>query len=248
MNTMPKPPYLAFDRTTRRLRLDPHETRFVQNPYEAYAWLHGESPTFFWVDYGFWCCGGFDDVNRLLRDRRFGRQKPEGAPDSQGSAGERGHLRNFDAVEANSMLELEPPVHTRLRTLVNRAFVSRQVERLRPRVETLANDLDRCLSGRWAGRFVARLRVAAADHHHRGNARRARGNGAAIAGLVAQDGRHVYAWPHARRRACGRRGGARLCRFSARLCRAAPQGTRRRPAVAADLRAGGWPEDSARTS
>ena len=141
MNTMPKPPYLAFDRTTRRLRLDPHETRFVQNPYEAYAWLHGESPTFFWVDYGFWCCGGFDDVNRLLRDRRFGRQKPEGAPDSQGSAGERGHLRNFDAVEANSMLELEPPVHTRLRTLVNRAFVSRRVERLRPRVETLANAL-----------------------------------------------------------------------------------------------------------
>jgi unspecific monooxygenase len=39
------------------------------------------------------------------------------------------------------MLELEPPVHTRLRTLVNRAFVSRQVERLRPRAEALANSL-----------------------------------------------------------------------------------------------------------
>ena len=39
------------------------------------------------------------------------------------------------------MLELEPPVHTRLRTLVNRAFVSRQVERLRPRAEQLAHDL-----------------------------------------------------------------------------------------------------------
>jgi unspecific monooxygenase len=32
-------------------------------------------------------------------------------------------------------------VHTRLRTLVNRAFVSRQVEKLRPRVEALANEL-----------------------------------------------------------------------------------------------------------
>ena len=39
------------------------------------------------------------------------------------------------------MLELEPPIHTRLRTLVNRAFVSRQVEKLRPRVEALANEL-----------------------------------------------------------------------------------------------------------
>ena len=80
-------------------------------------------------------------MNRLLRDRRFGRQKPEGAPDSQGNSIDRAHLRNFDGIEANSMLELEPPVHTRLRTLVNRAFVSRQVERLRPRVEALANEL-----------------------------------------------------------------------------------------------------------
>jgi cytochrome P450 len=76
-----------------------------------------------------------------LRDRRFGRQNPAGIPDSRGIGEDRSHLSAFDAVEANSMLELEPPVHTRLRTLVNRAFVSRQVERLRPRVETLANEL-----------------------------------------------------------------------------------------------------------
>jgi unspecific monooxygenase len=134
-------PYLSFDPETRRVRLDPHEPRFIQNPYEAYAWLHGTSRSFFWEDFGFWCLGGFEDVNRLLRDRRFGREKPTGAADSQGNSGERLHLRDFDAVEANSMLELEPPVHTRLRTLVNRAFVSRQVERLRPRVESLANEL-----------------------------------------------------------------------------------------------------------
>lgn len=137
----PPPPYLSFDASTRRLRLDPHEPRFVQDPYEAYAWLHRTSPAFFWEDFGFWCLGGYDDVNRLLRDRRCGRQKPAGAADDQGYGGDRSHLTHFDGIEANSMLELEPPVHTRLRTLVNRAFVSRQVERLRPRVETLANTL-----------------------------------------------------------------------------------------------------------
>ena len=137
----PPPPYLSFDASTRRLRLDPHEPRFVQDPYEAYAWLHRTSPAFFWEDFGFWCLGGYDDVNRLLRDRRFGRQKPAGAADDQGYGGDRSHLTHFDGIEANSMLELEPPVHTRLRTLVNRAFVSRQVERLRPRVETLVNTL-----------------------------------------------------------------------------------------------------------
>jgi len=137
----PPLPYLSFDAATRRVRLDPHEQRFVQNPYEAYAWLHGKSRSFFWEDYGFWCLGGFDDVNRLLRDRRFGREKPADVADDQGYRGDRSHLADFDAIEANSMLELEPPVHTRLRTLVNRAFVSRQVERLRPRVENLANEL-----------------------------------------------------------------------------------------------------------
>ncbi|MER9961732.1 cytochrome P450 [Mesorhizobium sp. M0045] len=136
-----KPPYLAFDPATRSLRLDPHEPAFFQNPYEAYALLHGASNAFFWEEFGFWCFGGFDDVNRLLRDRRFGRQNPAGIPDSRGIGQDRTHLSAFDGVEANSMLELEPPVHTRLRTLVNRAFVSRQVERLRPRVEALANEL-----------------------------------------------------------------------------------------------------------
>ncbi|MER8506449.1 cytochrome P450 [Mesorhizobium sp. M0199] len=136
-----KPPYLAFDPATRRLRLDPHEPAFFQDPYEAYAFLHGASNAIFWEEFGFWCFGGFDDVNRLLRDRRFGRQNPAGIPDSRGIGQDRTHLSAFDGIEANSMLELEPPVHTRLRTLVNRAFVSRQVERLRPRVEALANDL-----------------------------------------------------------------------------------------------------------
>lgn len=138
---MPPPSYLTFDPTARHLRLDPHEPAFFQDPYEAYAWLHGRSNAFFWEEFGFWCFGGFDDVNRLLRDRRFGRQNPAGIPDSRGIGQDRTHLKAFDGIEANSMLELEPPVHTRLRTLVNRAFVSRQVERLRPRVEALANEL-----------------------------------------------------------------------------------------------------------
>jgi len=142
MQAMIHPPaYLSFDPETRRLRLDPRAPGFYQNPYEAYAWLHGQGSTFFWEEFGYWCFGGYDDVNRLLRDRRFGRQSLTGIPDSRGADRDRSHLSDFDAIEAHSLLELEPPVHTRLRTLVNRAFVSRQVERLRPRIEALANEL-----------------------------------------------------------------------------------------------------------
>ncbi len=56
-------------------------------------------------------------------------------------------LADFHAVERHSLLELEPPEHTRLRTLVTRAFVSRQVERLRPRIAALAHELIDGFSG-----------------------------------------------------------------------------------------------------
>ena len=142
------PDYLNFDLEKRRLRLDPHELRFYQNPYQAYAWLHDASQTFFWEEFGFWCLTGFDDVSRLLRDRRFGRENPGGPPSPQPIGSPRFHFRHFDALEEHSLLEREPPVHTRLRTLVNRAFVSRQVERLRPRLETLSHQLIDAFEGK----------------------------------------------------------------------------------------------------
>jgi unspecific monooxygenase len=51
------------------------------------------------------------------------------------------HTAAFDQTEKHSLLTLEPPSHTRLRTLVNRAFVSRNVEQLRGRIERLAHEL-----------------------------------------------------------------------------------------------------------
>lgn len=136
-----KPKFLRFNQTTKRLSLDPHEPHFFQNPYPSYAWLHENTPTFFWDEFGHWCFSGFHDVSLLLRDRRFGRENPQGPPSPQAEGSPRGHVRHFDALEEHSLLEREPPVHTRLRTLVNRAFVSRQVERLRPRLEALSHQL-----------------------------------------------------------------------------------------------------------
>ena len=79
---------------------------------------------------------------RLLRDRRFGRQILHVmSREELGWPPPKPHLAPFDALERHSMLELEPPEHTRLRKLVNRAFVSRQVEKLDPRIAALANAL-----------------------------------------------------------------------------------------------------------
>jgi cytochrome P450 len=135
-------PFLTIDTATRHVKLDGRDPAFYSDPNRVYAALHAACPTFYWEEQKQWFFTGYDHVNGLLRDRRFGRQilhiatreelgMPEPCP----------HTRHFDAAEAHSLLELEPPEHTRLRTLVNRAFVSRHVEKMKPEIEALANGL-----------------------------------------------------------------------------------------------------------
>ena len=136
----------ASTSTRRRVSLDPADPAFVQNPYAAFEAIRAEAPVFFWEELGLWCLTSYDAVNALFRDRRFGREILHVATREEiGLPEPPEHVRPFYAVDDLSMLSREPPVHTRLRTLVNRAFVSRQIERLRPRVAALANDADRRL-------------------------------------------------------------------------------------------------------
>jgi unspecific monooxygenase len=133
---------MLFDPSTRRLKLDPRDPAFFQDPYAAYRALHAAPGPVFWEDYGFWCFAAHGSVSSLLRDKRFGRQILHVATRVELGWPERpAHLADFDALERHSLLELEPPEHTRLRGLVNRAFVSRQVERLAPRIAALAQRL-----------------------------------------------------------------------------------------------------------
>ena len=64
---------LSIDVLRRRVRLDPRDPDFFNDPYPAYAAVREAAPAFFWEDYGFWCFARFADVSALLRDRRFGR-------------------------------------------------------------------------------------------------------------------------------------------------------------------------------
>ncbi len=133
---------LQIDAARRRVRLDPRDPDFFSDPYRAYAEIRASTPVFFWEQYGLWCTAGYSEVSALLRDRRFGRQILHVmSRESLGWPEPPAHLEPFDAIERHSLLELEPPEHTRLRALVNRAFLSRQVERLAPRIADLASDL-----------------------------------------------------------------------------------------------------------
>jgi len=120
------------------LSQSPTDPDFVQNPYPFYATARAAGDLVHWAEYSMPMATSYAAVNQLLRDRRFGREPiaPLPVPD---------HLKPFYAVEAHSMLELEPPRHTRLRSLVLRAFTSRRINALAPEITALATELAEAL-------------------------------------------------------------------------------------------------------
>ena len=133
---------MKIDANTRSVDLDPQNAQFYENPYPAYNEIRQSLRAFKWEQYGYWCFLCHEEVNTLLRDRRFGRQILHVATREELGLPEiPARLKPFYNLEKHSLLELEPPVHTRLRGLVSRAFLSRQVERLRPKIESLSNSL-----------------------------------------------------------------------------------------------------------
>ncbi|MFM9023872.1 MAG: cytochrome P450 [Planctomycetaceae bacterium] len=122
--------------------LDPRHPAFVRDPYPFYAALRDLGRVFRWKQLGHRCCGRYDDVNALLRDRRFGRQILHVATREElGWPEPEPHLAPFHDFERHSLLELEPPRHTRLRGFVNAAFLPRRVENAAVGVERLAHGL-----------------------------------------------------------------------------------------------------------
>lgn len=120
----------------KTLSQSPVDPSFVQNPYPFYERARATGAFFYWDDYKLICTPKAAACNAIFRDRRFGREAPaELAPVIAE------HLKPFYHVEAHSMLELEPPRHTRLRGLVLRAFTSRRIAALGPEIAQLTHEL-----------------------------------------------------------------------------------------------------------
>ena len=121
--------------TFNTVEQDPRDRNFVANPYSQYAKWHVSGKPIFWKNYGFWCLFNFNEVNRVLRDRRFARLPPAIAATLPIAP----HMHDFAAAEKFSLLALEPPQHTRLRKSVNRAFISHQIARMAPFITAIAH-------------------------------------------------------------------------------------------------------------
>lgn len=124
----------------KALSRSPTDPGFVQNPYPFYDRLRDAGPLVRWTEYDMPVAAGYAEVKALLKHGALGRAAPhEGSAEGRDDQAE--HLTDFRALEAHSMLELDPPRHTRLRGLVSRAFTSARVAALEPAIVALCHDL-----------------------------------------------------------------------------------------------------------
>ena len=113
----------------------PLESEFVQNPYPLYKKLEQEDLVF-WKEYDCIFAVSYEAVNFFLRDRGWGREVPDASKETAHD-----HLIPFFAVEENSLLEIDPPRHTKLRKLITKAFTSREINKLEPFIQNLCHEL-----------------------------------------------------------------------------------------------------------
>jgi cytochrome P450 len=121
---------------------DPHDPAFRADPYPFYDRLRAEDPVHHLSPYQV-VLTRYSDVFATLRSTEVSRDIEAHARfDERDEVAVRRRARRRGG--AKSILNLDPPDHTRLRRLVSKAFTPRAIESLRPRIEAMVDEaLDR---------------------------------------------------------------------------------------------------------
>ena len=116
---------------------------FLQSPYPVYRRLLEEAPVFWSEAWGAWLLTRYDDVVATLRDhKRFtslGRLTKTMQPALEEPLWE--SIQPLVAHYSRGLINVDPPDHTRMRTLVHQAFTPRRIARLRDHVQDIVDSL-----------------------------------------------------------------------------------------------------------
>jgi cytochrome P450 len=125
----------GFDEITRAMAT----AEFQQDPYPVYERIRREHPVYR-SSQGIWYLTRYVDVDAALRDLRLSKAHAWMRRWYARQTGREDLDRLRDRF-GRSMLHADPPDHTRLRKLANKAFIVRRTEGLRPRIEALVDEL-----------------------------------------------------------------------------------------------------------
>jgi cytochrome P450 len=114
--------------TTNDLYWDPFDTEIDTDPYEVWRRLRDDAPVYRNDRFDFWALSRFDDV-------KAASTAPKVFSSAHGTVLE---IMAEHPVGGGQMIFMDPPEHTRMRSLVSRAFTPRRMAELEDRVRELA--------------------------------------------------------------------------------------------------------------
>jgi cytochrome P450 len=126
---------------------DPFAPGFTDDPYPQYATVRAAAPVY-QHPFGFWMLTRYEDVSWLLRAGLSVEDRNMKDSPLQQLRDELYGDRSPEPVEGLSMLDRDPPDHTRLRRLVSKAFTPRAIQALRPRITELVDGMLDEMAGR----------------------------------------------------------------------------------------------------
>jgi cytochrome P450 len=109
------------------------DPEFISDPYPGLAELRQHGKPVWSDELGVFLAATHKDANQVLRTRSLGRIFQPKHPEDQ--------WNTFNYLHADSILDSEPPKHTRLRSLVTKAFNPKKIDSLRPTVATIVDSL-----------------------------------------------------------------------------------------------------------
>ncbi len=125
------------------MEFDPLSEEFFENPWEMYRWLRDEAPAYHNQMRGFWAVSRYDDCVEVHRDvATF--TSTHGLTLAQLCNAEFGQV----AEGLGMMIMMDPPMHERMRKLVNRAFTPRRIAEWEPVVDEVIGGVLDSLVGR----------------------------------------------------------------------------------------------------
>src|SRR4028119_743226 len=113
----------------------------VANSYPLFKRMRSEDPVHYCEAGGYWILTRYRDVEAALRDERLSSNRTALHINQLGSLDVK-EIQNFLALTSNSMVDTDPPEHTRLRKLAKPGFTTRAIESWRSIIE---NTTDRLL-------------------------------------------------------------------------------------------------------
>ena len=124
---------------------DPGDPEIRNNPYPTYERLRRDEPVHWSPPLQSWVLTRYDHVKRVSLDRRFSADRLRSFFARQ-TAEQRARIPDLIRYLTEWLVFRDPPSHTRLRKLVNKAFTPRAIRRRRPRMEAICSELLNSLS------------------------------------------------------------------------------------------------------